>query len=543
MLVFSTLGNIQGILDPLNIPVTMMRKWLVLIITAYFLFSFSLCFAEEKGSLFHTDSSKDNPSLREIEVSVYAVREDAEKFAEKIKRSGFDSVVRVHETENGGMVYGVFVIVHEELPKGPINLDLTGDGGKTEPGPSVGDQAPAEALTTWKDLFSPKAGYFHAGLTVTQLYTDNAYETRTDKKSDFSTVLSPKAWLSVPQINQKPKGLDPISTRSPGGLALSREREDGSRRYGAFLSYQSDIPLYSKNSPSGNTTTHNVQGGLTYNFPMGLSLQVNNEFSRSYEILNPVLTPGQVDRFNSNLFYAIASFDTGNRLVARFDYSNFLLHYDAQRNELLNREDNTFDGYLFYKLWPKTSLFTECNFNDIGYDNNTALDSKEYNLFGGFQWAVTAKSQGSVKAGWGSKDFNGFSTRNFIFEVTVNHRLSAKSALIFSAFGKTDETNVPSTFYTLVHGFEVKYQHMLSYMISSSLDFSYTNESYGQDQIIGAVTGKRRDNVYQASVSLHYELRKWLTTGVSYVFTSRESDFPEYNYTSNTILVNVTGTH
>lgn len=517
-----------------------MRKWLTLFITAYFFLSFFPCFAEERGILLSDESSRDNSSRSEIEISVFAAREDAERLAEKIKSSGFDTAVRAYETEDGTTVYGVFVIMHGELPEGSIKLPLMGKGGRPESRPPPGEERPAGTPRTWKDIFSRKAGYFHAGLTVSEIYTDNAFNSRTDKKSDFSTVLSPGVWISVPPINLKPKGLDPISARSPGGLSLSRERGEGSRRYHAFLLYQSDFPQYSKYSPSGNTTTHNVKGGLVYNFPFGLSVEVNNEFARSYEIVDPVLAQGEVDKFRSNLFYAMAFFDTGNRFRFRFDYSNLLLQYDAERNKQRNREDNSFSGYLFYKLRPKTSLFAQYAFTDIRYANDMALNSKEYNLFGGFHWDVTAKSKGSVKAGWGIKDFVNFVTREFILEAKVDHRFSPKTALTLTAFRKTNETNIPDTFFVLVQGFHVKYQQMVTYKITGALDFAYTNESYGRDLTFGGKTAKRKDNVYQVSPGLQYEFRKWLKTGVFYVFTSRESNFPDFNYLSNTVLFRVT---
>jgi hypothetical protein len=536
--IFSVLGNIHGSLDPFNIPTAEMRKWLALFITACCLLSFSPCFADERGTQLSPESSKDDASLKEIEISVYAAREDAEGFAEKVKGSGFDTVVRVYQTANGGTVYGVFVLVHDELPKGPIKLDFTGNGGKDESSFPTSEEMQAG---TWKDLFSPKAGYFHVGLSVSELYTDNAYNTKTDKKSDLSTVFSPVVWLTVPRLNQKPQGLDAISTRSPGGLALSRGPEEGSRRYYTFLLYQPDIPLYSKNSPSGNTTTHNVQGGLGYKFPSGLSLEMNNEYSRSYEILNPALAPGQVNRFKSNLFYTTASFDTGNKFLFRFDYSNFILRYDAQSDQQLNRQDNFFSGYIFYKLWPKTSLFTQYSFTDIGYKTDTSLDNKQYDVFGGVQWDMTAKSTGSIKAGWGSTDFGDFVTGNFIFEATVDHRLSAKNSLRLTAFRRIDETSIPATFYTLVQGFDMKYSHMVTYMVTGSLDVSYSNEIYGGALTFGGMTGQRKDNIYQASLGLQYECRKWLKTGVLYVFTVLESNFPGFNYSSDTVLVTVTG--
>ena len=298
------------------------------------------CFAGESSAPASVEGSGSASSPSEVEVSVFAVKEDAERLAEKIAGSGFEALVRAYDTEDGRTVYGVFVVVHEESPEGAVKPSPAELGGR------VPGQERPEAPMTWKDVFSPKGGYIHASLTVAEVYTDNAFNTKTDRKSDLSTMVSPEIWLSVPRMNQRPQVLAPVSTRSPGGLWLTREMQEASRRYQTFLLFHADIPSYSKNSPSGNTTALNAQAGLAYNFPFGLSLGVNDEYSRSYDQgRNPVLAPDEVDRFKSNLFYAIAALDTGNKIRLRFDYSNFLLRYDEERNEGLDRNDNDVTPY------------------------------------------------------------------------------------------------------------------------------------------------------------------------------------------------------
>jgi polysaccharide biosynthesis protein VpsM len=474
----------------------------------------------------------DDAYVKEVAVSVFSVREDAEMLADKLTGSGFEAVVRAYETDDGRTVYGVFVVVHEAVPEGP---------SKADSGVPPGEKSPEGKRATWKDVVTGRSGYVHAGLTVSAVYTDNALNTATNKKSDFSLILSPEIWLTLPGINQKPKGLDPISTRSPGGLLLSREGEEGMRRYNAFLLYGADVPLHSKNSPSGNTITHNVNGGLAYKFPFGLSIAVNDEFTRSYERLDSVLSGGEVDRYNGNLFYAIASLETGNRLRLRFDYSNFLLRYDARRNERLNRDDNSFSAYLFYRLWPKTSLFSQYAYTDIRYSDDPTLNSKEYSLFGGFQWDITAKTSGSVKAGLGIKDFESDETRNLIYEARVEHAFTPKSVVKLTAFGRTGETNLPDTLYTVDRGVRINYHLIVSQRVTGWVSFSYTNESYGQSLSLNGKTAKRNDDIYESSAGLEYWFKRWLRAGIAYSYITKESNFPDFEYRSNTVTVNVKG--
>ncbi len=414
-----------------------------------------------------------------------------------------------------------------------------------EPGLSSEAEPPVGTKRTAKDILLRSARYFHGGLTVSEIYTDNAFNTRTDKKSDLYTILSPQVWISMPGVNEKPEGLDLIAPRSGGGLSLSRERGETAKRYQAFLLYQSDIPIHSQNSPSGNMVTQNLQGGLAYNFRGGLSIEVNDEFSRNYETTDTsvLVGPGQVDKYNSNLFYAMLSYDTGRKLRFRLDYSHFLLSYDAVRNALRDRVDNSFSTYLFYKLRPKTSLFFEYVFKDLGYSNDASLNSKEHNFLLGMEWQITAKSKGSIRSGYSLRDFSdpAANNRTFVFEGNVDHKFTPKTSLTLTASRRIDESNIPSTFFVLTNAFAVRYQQMLTSRITGSLGLGYTQESYGEDLTFGGNTAKRRDNLYQATLGFQYDFRRWLKTGIYYTHAIRESNFPDFNYSSNVIFFRVTG--
>lgn len=492
-----------------------------------FLFPNPICFAGQEADMPLEEGVDNRFPRTEIEISVFPTNEEAEKLAEKIRGSGFETFVRSYKTKDERTVFGVFVKIHAETP----------EPGETE--------RPVGTERTPKDLFSRSASYFHAGLTVSEIYTDNAFNSKKDKKSDLSTVLSPDVWISVPRVNQKPRGLDLIAPRSSGGLLLSKEQWEVPRRYHAFLLYQTDIPVQATNSPSGKMVTHNVQGGFAYNSMSGLSFEMSDEFSRYYETPDtPLLVePGEVDRYNSNLFYALLSYDTGSRFRFRFDYSHFLLRYDEERNSVRDRVDNSFSSYLFYKLRPKTALFLEYAFTDIAYSEDDALDSIEHDFLLGAEWKITEKSKGSIKAGYGFRDFTDQVTNSdtFVFEGRVEHRFTPKTSLTVTASRRINETNIPSTSFVLTNAVELKYQQMMTSKITGYLAMAYAHDKYGADLTLDGFTAKRKDNLYEISLGLQYEFRKWLRAGIIYLYTNRDSNFPEFSYSKNTLLFRLTG--
>ncbi len=516
-----------------------------IVVTLFILLPIADCFAEEKSPPAPVVDSGHAGSQSEVEISVFATKGEAEKLAEKVRTSGFETTVREYTAKGGRTVYGVFVIVHEAPPGGRVRLPLMESGKEAVSGAPPPGERPIGVSGVPKDIFARRASYFHAALTVQGIYTDNAFNSNTFKKSDFSTIYSPEFWVSVPRLNQRPEGLGSISPQSPGGLLIGRGPYDMSRRYQAYVHYQADIPQHSQNSPSGNTTVHTAEGGFTYNLASGISLDLRDTFIRSYETVDTAALTGagEVDRYKGNLFYLLSSYDNGNRFRVRFDYSNFLIRYDAERNFPRNRTDNSFSGYLYYKLKAKTSLFVQYSFVDIGHEEDPTLNSTEHNVYGGLEWDITAKSKGSVKAGYGTRDFSNSGTKNdsLIFEAKIDHRFTPKTSLGLTAFRKTGETNIPSTFFVLAQGVSADYQQLLTSRITGSVMLSYTNEKYGADLTIGENTAERRDNIYQASLGFQYEFRKWLKAGIIYVFTKDDSTFPEFDYSSNTWFFRITG--
>jgi hypothetical protein len=487
-----------------------------------------------------TDADLNRPGRDEVEFASFENLEEAEGLVQRMRESGFEPVIR-EVTTGEKTVYKVFVIL-SDAPAGEGHLPSRGgiERGGTE---LIEDRPVGTLKMSGGDIFG-RAGYLHSALSLTGVYTDNAYNTATDRVSDFSTILSPEIWLSLPRVKQKPLGIGDTSTRTPSGFIVSRVRPDMLRRYQTHLHYLADIPVTSDNAPSGDTVTHKATGSLVYSGNK-ISADLVDQFLRSYEARGTGVPtrPNQVDRFINNIFNTIISFDTGNRFRFRVDYTNFFLDYDDDRNDFRNRVDNSFSGYLFYKVKPKTSLFAQYTFIDIEYEQNSRLNSQEHHFLGGLEWDVTAKSKGRVKAGYGIKDFGSTGERvnNFIVETQIRHRFTPKTNLTLTAYRKTDETNISTTSYILTNGVRLDYLQMLTSKITGLITLMYVNDKYKDDLIVDGTGISLEDDVYQAGAGLQYVFNRWLKSDIGYVYNRRDSSYSPFSYTSNTVFLRVTG--
>ncbi|OGW38105.1 MAG: hypothetical protein A2Y97_08475 [Nitrospirae bacterium RBG_13_39_12] len=414
-------------------------------------------------------------------------------------------------------------------------------GVKTSSEPITTKEGSSESESISGDIFGRRGGYLHPFLSITEYYTDNVFNTRDDKESGFATVISPGIWLAVPRINQRLLSIDSSST-SPGGFRFSRSKDSTFRRYQTYLLYAADIEQFSKYS-SENSTSHRVEGLLQYNFRGGLSIDLVDQFLMSHDIRGTGIS-NELDKYMTNLIGLMLTYDVSRRFNLRFDYSHFLVDYDATRNDFRERNDNAFSGYVFYRLQPKTSLFVQYEFIDIIYNENIMSNSQEHNYFAGLSWDITAKSKGSIKAGYGSKDFTDSSignSKNFIMEAQINHRFTPKTSLTIKGARSINETNISTTDFILTNLVELIYTQRLTAKLTGNISLSYINDNYKDNLTFDGVTKARKDNLYSGAIGLQYKFREWLDLGAGYIYTKRDSNFSDFDYTNNAIFIRVSG--
>lgn len=391
------------------------------------------------------------------------------------------------------------------------------------------------------DIFGRRGGYLHPFLSISEYYTDNVFNANGEKKSDFITVISPGVWLTIPRIYEKLLSIE-TSNIAPGGFSLSRSTSGSFRRYQTYLFYGADIERFSKYS-SEDVTSHKLEGLFQYNLRGGLSIELADQYLASHDTMGTGIS-SELDKYKTNLSNLILTYDTLEKIKFRIDYSNFLVNYDASRNDFRDRADNAFSGYIFYKFQPKTSVFIEYDFIDINYDKSALFDSKEYHYFGGLQWDMTAKSKGSVKAGYGVKNFSVSSIGNakdFIAEAQIDHQFTPKTSVKIKASRRTNETNISTTDFILSNNIEVAYLQRLTGKITGDVNFSYTNDSYKGNLTFGGETKERKDDTFRGAFALRYNFKEWLYLDSGYIYTKRSSNFSDFDYTTNIVFIRITG--
>lgn len=361
-----------------------------------------------------------------------------------------------------------------------------------------------------KPAFAIRLGSFELNpfLSIKEEYTDNVFNTNSDEKSDLSTTISPGIKVLFPR--QK-------------------------KNYKLELLYQADLERYHRYS-SENADNHKATVDFEIRFPAGIEIGLSDKFIRTHDPRGVNLYD-ELDFYRDNKFIASIGYSFAERFKIRFDYTNYLLNYEAERNNFRDRTDNTFAFYLYYKFLPKTSAFIEYDHVIVDFDESNDFDSVEEHFFGGITWEVTGKTKGTIKAGYGTKDFKGNieGFKGYIAEANIDHNFTPRHSIKITAIRRTNETNVFGSDFFVTTGLAVDYFQRLTGKITAR-----ASASYGRDSFRGELS--RKDDTLTGGLGIFYQIRKWLITEAEYLYTKRDSTFDDFDYKNNRFLIRITAT-
>lgn len=387
------------------------------------------------------------------------------------------------------------------------------------------------------DLFGSRTGYLHPFLSVAEYYTDNQFNVPEGEEEDFITVISPGIWAAFPAGSRQPLRVSTLNS-APGGLEVTRFAAEGRRRLQGYALYRADITEH-KNFSEEDKVYQRAEGLAKVSFRGGLSLELVDVFEIDQDPYGTGVSR-QLDEFTSNLLQCLAEYRISPKTRVRGDLGRYSLEYEEERNAFREREDLTFSLYFFYRMLPKTSVLLQYDLADIDYEEELVPDSREHRVLTGFFWDVTAKSRGTVKVGYGTRDVDGGDDRrDVVGEVRLDHRFTPKTSAYAQFTRRVEETDIQGTQNVLSHRVQVGYRQRLAPWLNGTVALSYYRDSYRGD-LAGGQTDERQDDYYGARLGAGYQFRRWLNFGLGYHYLRRDSNFSEFDYTNNTVYLTVT---
>ncbi|TYO98338.1 hypothetical protein EDC39_107139 [Geothermobacter ehrlichii] len=392
------------------------------------------------------------------------------------------------------------------------------------------------------DVFGGRTGYVHPYLSVGQIYTDNFFNTPDNEEDEWVTVVTPGIWGAFPAMKQAPEKTTTLNT-TPGGMPLTRFRQDTGRRFQLYGGYSADF-YRNENFSDQEETIQRGEAMLDVNLRGGLGMNLLAVYDDTHDPYSTGVNQlPQTDDYTALTLNDLVTWEIGPRTDLRLEVGYYALDYDDARNAFRDRDDLKGGLALGYRLTPKTRLFVQYEYIDIRYDREIQDDSEEHHYFAGLSWQLTAKSRGMVKAGYGQKKFDHRSSDDkdeFIGELQLSHQLTPKSSLNLAVTRQTNESDISGTDDRLSDFVSLGYLWKMTAKTSLKLDLSWLRDEYNDQITIGGQTGFRDDDYLRCGLGVGWNVRKWLNVSFGYAFEQRDSNFDTFDYDNNAAYLNLT---
>jgi polysaccharide biosynthesis protein VpsM len=301
------------------------------------------------------------------------------------------------------------------------------------------------------------------------------------------------------------------------------------------LNWRSDLIEYTENPSSNNTINNSVDLFMKFNFPVGLFLNLDNNWIATTDPLTTETierTKRIQNKFSSEIGYRFA-----DKYTVKAGYAQTLHDYLLEMfKQPLNRRESLGIIELAYNVSPKTAILADYGMGQIDYAFASNLNSSTFNQYMiGVRGQLTPKTIGEVKIGARDKKYNDLTGKDIslgVLDVSTLTNFTENTSLSIGA----NRSDVESTFVNNNYYIATSGSLSLKQKINKNWGM-IVNGMYSIDGYPNASVGaeEREDQYVNAGLSLSYEAMKWLTISAGLTYKNRDSNFDIYDYVDNVI--------
>lgn len=296
------------------------------------------------------------------------------------------------------------------------------------------------------------------------------------------------------------------------------------------LTYSFDSEIYHSLHDDDNTD-HHLTADAHLEFNSRNRLDLNAGYHDIEDTSDADSATGENDQYHTSNIGALYGFGAQSATMQlEFGANHQLKRYDnsGSLNASKERDTDSFSGTAYYRLAPKTRALFEVRYNDYDYVSNDPLDSNNLAYLGGVTWDATARTSGTIKLGYEEKDFDDGSKKDpdgTTWEVSVTWAPRTYSSFTLNTRAGIDEGGDSGEDYIDTTSTSLGWNHDWNSRVSSKVSYSYTEEEYqGID---------REDETSVFGLGVNYEVRRWMSVGVGYKYTDKDSTDASESYNQN----------
>jgi hypothetical protein len=380
-----------------------------------------------------------------------------------------------------------------------------------------------------EDGLSVGPARIHPTMGVAELYTDNAFRTNINRRSDFATILAPG-----------------IQAELPFG---------GSHSFVA--DYQTNIQIFHRN-PSNNVEDQTASGRLSFNLPSGHRLDLQGEHKLGHDPRGSALDTQNVDvnkwtatGFRGQLY--VDGANTNLRLDGGLTDWTYLNNDQGFRNRRSNNIGVTVAG----NMSSRTSVLMNLQIRQELYDQTSSLSSTRYSVGTGLRWNITDQTSGEILGGYQFLKFNhaqGGQTSSglqfprtadsygtWFFMGNMNWNPTPFLTVTMQGYRSFQQTVVLNNLFFTSTGGNLSAVHTLTDSTALTLNMGLEYDEFESATVAGGQP-KRDDFIKSMAFGVRYRTVKWLGAGLQYIFEDRSSNVDRFNYYANTVMLSLQAT-
>jgi len=356
----------------------------------------------------------------------------------------------------------------------------------------------------------------YPGLDLAQGYDDNLFWTASNPKSSAYTVVTPY---------------------------VRAEAKPGPHRFDATLRVSNG---HFWSSLADNYTDYSLLGNGEFVFDGRTGLMLRAEFRHGHDSRGSTdaaftSTPNQWNNYGTSGVFRYGALGAQGRIEV--DAGAFALRYTNHSSTTDGLEHNTLHlgGTFFWRFMPRTEVFVQARHTDFHYTNERAgptQSSGENNYYLGLRWEATAKTSGTLKLGYLTKNFDSSALKdygNFAWEAGVRWSPLTYSVFDFTTSKMTHEsTGIGSAIAS--NNYRVTWNHAWNSRLRTQALAGYQKDDFLQS------SPYRQDDVTTFGARVSYDFRRWLLIGAEYTRSNRNSTESFYDYKRNLYLLTVGAT-
>ena len=364
----------------------------------------------------------------------------------------------------------------------------------------------------------------HPMLGIAELYTDNAFRTNANRRSDFATTLAPG-----------------IQAELPFG---------GSHSF--VGDYRTNIQTFNQ-TPSNDVQDQTASGRFSFNFPGGLRLDLQGEHKLGHDPRGSALDTQSVDvnKWTANSFMGQAFYEGANAGLRLNLSSRQWTYLNNGQGFFRNRLSNYTGVDLQGKVSGRTSIVMNIAANQELYDENTSFNSTTYSASTGFRWNVTDLTFGELLGGYQVLRFNNAASEqfprsadsfgNFFFVGNMTWKPTPFMTVTLQGYRSFQQSVVLNTLFFTSTGANLSAIHTLTDSTALTLNLGLEHDDF-EPASVTAATPNRVDTIKNVAFGIRYRAVKWVGAGLQYIFEDRNSNVDQFKYYANSVMLSLQAT-